>query len=258
MDAGSLARIFLLLVIVGIGVAVVLLRKRKTERVDAVASTQAPLVRMFCERTGYAYADLRQAPPAAQAQRWEEGYRRSTEGYPFKHHLVRPYQGLEVNWENATRMELRTMIWSQTWWAPAPWPIHAPFHLTERKNLNQKLAPGQTVTWRPAFQRMVPIGDPELDHRFALFTPVDENRIRAILSNGQLRTAILQCVYVDLQVTPQGARFSDPKDDNATAILGGSAGFIQYVAQPGRRLEVTLPVHERIANILLGGLSLAR
>ena len=105
---------------------------------------------------------------------------------------------------------------------------------------------------------MAAIGDPELDRRFALFTPVDERRIAAILSNGQLRTALMQCAYVDLQVTPQGARFSDPKDHNGTAALGGVEGLIRFAGIPGRVFELTLPVHERIANILLGALSLSR
>lgn len=258
VDAADFAKILFFLVVIGIVVAVVALRKKRDVRVDAVANASTPLIRMFCERTGYAFPDFRHAPPAAQAQRWEEEYRRAQGNVSSMGRLVRPYQGLEVNWEHESWREAGYRVYKQAWWAPAPWPINAPFHLTDRRTLHPKLAPGQTSSWRPAFDRMVPIGDPELDQRFALFTPVDESRIRAILQNGQLRSALLQCAYVDLQVTPQGARFSDPRDENGTAMLGGVDGLIRYAGFPGKVFELTLPVHERVANILLGGLSLSR
>ncbi len=232
------------------------LRKRRSRKVDAVAQASTPLIRAFCERTGYAFPDMRHLPPAAQAQRWEDEYRRS-QGHSNMTRLVRPYQNLEVNWENATQLGGRHRIWSQAWWSGAPWPIRVPFHLTERQNLHPRLAPGETSSWRPAFERMVVIGDQELDARFALFTPVDDARIRALLADGHLRAALLQCAYVDLVVSQEGARFSDPKDRNGTAAVGGVDGLIRYGSFVGKIFELTLPVHERIAHILLVALSLA-
>jgi len=254
MDA---ARILLLLVVVGIVVTVVLLRSRRTNVINARVADSTPLVASFFARTGYAFDDLRNAPPAVQTQRWEELYRRSTEGHGLAINLVRFYQGIQVHWENVARYEYRKISWSQTWSAPAPAPISAPFHLTERRNL-QPSQGSATSNWRPAFDRMVPIGDPELDHRFALFTPVDEQRIRAIVTHPQLRQQLVASAYVDLRVMPDGARFSDPSDNNAVAMLGGPVASIPYLAAPGRKLEITVPLHDRVANILLGAVSLAR
>ena len=259
MDGGDVARVLFFLVVIGIVLAVVLLRKKKTNVVNARVAYSTPLVTSFFTKTGYAFDDLRGAPPAMQTQRWEDMYRRTMNGESFAIRVARMYQGIVVRWENVTAYQYRRVVWSQTWSAPAPAPLSVPFHLTERKNL-QPPNPQSNMqsNWRPAFPQMVPIGDPELDHRFALFTPVDVARVRAIVTHPQLRQSLLTSAYVDLKVMPDGAHFSDSRDENAIAMLGAQQAAHLDMVAPGKKMDDTVPMHERIANILLGALSLAR
>ena len=236
--------------------AVIFLRMSRSANVTATADRSTPKVRAFLERTGYVFADARQSPLDAQAQRWRQAYLTSTKGLGYKVHLVRSYQGLEVHWEHSKTWQYRQTIWAQTWFMPLPSPPRTLFHVSERTNING--APTSvTSTWQPAFPRVIMTGDPQLDSRFVTYG-IDDHSVRAVLANPTLRQALLACAYVDLRVMPNSVRFSDPMEKNAVAVLGGPQAAMQVVADPGTKFERTQSMHDHVASVLYGAASLAR
>jgi hypothetical protein len=60
----------------------------------------------------------------------------------------------------------------------------------------------------------------------------------------------VQCVEVDLCVDAQGAVFGDPMQKNMNAALGGMVGQMARGLDYGKRMEASVPVHERMSEIL--------
>jgi hypothetical protein len=255
----SASAVFLLLMIGGIIGTVVYLRGRRAKTDRLRLERAAPHVRGFFERTGYVFTDLPGAPPVAQWQRWEMAYKRYLGGGSYILHLARAFQGLHVQWKQETRMMYRQIAWIQSWSAPLPWPVTVVFHLSERSNL-APTSGNRSSSWQPSFPRMVQIGDPMLDQRFVLYAPpnVDDQRIRSIIGHPKLRQALLASAYVNLELMPDGVRYSDPGDHNATAALGGPQASSRFMIDLGEKLGGTISVHDRVADILLGAVSLAR
>ncbi len=112
--------------------------------------------------------------------------------------------------------------------------------------------------WQPAFPNRIATGDPEIDQRFAVFSPAPPERVRAILQNPRLRGALFACSYLDLRVVPEGIVFSDPMQSNTMAAAGGYKAAAAITVVAGKAYEYGLPVHERVADIFLGLSSLAR
>jgi len=239
--------VFLLLVIVGIVVAVVMLRQKATRRRNALANHTTPMVRRFLEQTGYSFVDARGTPPEAQAARWRDMYMGSMKGGAYEVRFARNFRGLELHWHHALAHGYRVTIWSQTWTLFLPRPPRVLFHLCERANLD----PQRQGNWRPAYEQPVPTGDYAFDQRFAVFGP-DANAVRGLLSNPQLKGTLMQLAYVDLRAQPDRVVFSDPKQDNAIRAMGGAEAALAFTYDPGRTFEISLPIHEQVANILYG------
>lgn len=244
-------------------VAFVYMRKFSRGRSEASIQEAVPLMRSFFERTGYRFADAPTAPVDVQIARWQQAYAASMRGEGYDVHLVRDFHGLQVHWEQFTGQRGNSYVMAQSWWAPLPAMPRAPFHIAERSlastagKLAREMLTNMSTTWKPAFERQVQTGDPHLDGRFVVYAP-DENAARMVLASPALRQALLECAYVDLRVTPDGVRFSDPEQKNTLAMMGGTYGAMQYAGNPGKAFEVTLPVHDRVANVLYGAATLAR
>lgn len=241
--------VVLLVLVAGIVAAVVLIRRpRRRSGPDPRLTMQS-----FFGRTGYAFADARGAPLPAAIDRWHHVYlAHMRENAPYEVQWVRSYQGLDVFFRDAssstTNGNMRTHVWAQSWWT-APMPLAVPFHIVHRALVERTGKIRLPDTWQPSFPNRIHTGDPQLDQHFAIFTPAPPDRVRAILQNPRLRAALFACSYVDLRVTPERTQFSDPLHANAD-VSGKGASAESY--------QACLPIHERVADILLGATSLAR
>lgn len=245
------------------GVAFFYMRKMSRARSESAINEAIPMMQSFFARTGYVFDDARNAPVDMQIQRWQRAYAASFRGEGYSVHLVRNFHGLEVHWEQFNGQRDGAYVMAQSWWAPLHQMPRAPFHIAEKSlastagKMAKEFFTNMSTNWKPAFERQIVTGDPQLDGRFVVYGP-DENAVRMVLSNPALRQALLECAYVDLRVLPDGVRFSDPEQKNTLAMMGGTYGAMQYAGNPGKAFEVTLPVHDRIANVLHGAATLAR
>ncbi|MDP2270063.1 MAG: hypothetical protein Q8N23_27935 [Archangium sp.] len=214
-----------------------------------------PRLRGFFERTGYGFADARQAPPQAQAERWNAMYLASMRGQKYQLHLVRSYEGRELHWEQSNGTAGGTLTWSQSWVMPLSSPPRVQFHVSDRSNLTIGER-GRTSTWQPAFQNALQIGDPEFDARFVVYG-LDEQGVRDVLADSTLRQALMECSHVDLRVLTESVRFSDPMEKNATRWMGGVQGYLKSIRDPGSKFEVTDGMHDHLARLMLSAASLA-
>jgi hypothetical protein len=252
-----------LIMVVFVGFAFFYMRKFSRARTEASINEAVPMMRMFFERTGYAFNDARNAGVDVQIQKWQRAYAASFRGEGYAVHLVRNFHGLEVHWDQFNGQRDNAFVMAQSWWAPLSQMPRAPFHVAEKSlasaagKMAKEFFTNMSTSWKPAFERQVSSGDPQLDGRFVIYAP-DENSVRQVLANPALKQALLECAYVDLRVLPDGVRFSDPEQKNTLAMMGGTYGAMQYAGNPGKAFEVTLPVHDRVANILHGAATLAR
>jgi len=214
-----------------------------------------PMMRSFFERTGYSFADARNAGPDAQVLKWQRAYAESMQGRPYDVHFVRDYQGLEVHWEQFSGQRDNAFVMSQSWYAPFAQMPRTVFHVAEASlastvsKVAKEMFTNVTTNWKPAFQKQIQTGDRELDARFVVYGE-HEDAVRAVLADPGLKQALLACSYVDLRVVPDSVRMSDPQQKNTLDMMGGTYGAMKYAGNPGAAFEVTLPVHDRMASIM--------
>ncbi|MGZ3423145.1 MAG: hypothetical protein ACXVEE_35110 [Polyangiales bacterium] len=214
-----------------------------------------PMMRVFFERTGYAHAQSRGASVEAQITRWQQVYAASMRGEGYDVHMVRDFHGLEVHWEQFTGQRDNAYVMSASWWAPMARMPRTVFHIAESglasatSKLAKEMFTNVTTNWKPAFAKQIKTGDRDIDGRFVVYGEHEE-AVSAVLAEPALKQALLACAYVDLRVTPDSVRMSDPQQKNTLAMMGGTYGAMQYAGNPGKAFEVTLPVHDRIATIL--------
>ncbi len=73
---------------------------------------------------------------------------------------------------------------------------------------------------------------------------------RAALAAAGLGELLLSCAEVDVTVRHDGITFADPEQKNVVAAMGGMVGQMAVGLDFGKMFELTMPVHDRIAQIL--------
>ncbi len=219
----------------------------------AIAS-MGPHMLSFFQRTGYRYTDLPPEPIEPHVQRAMaeaqqlSGANRSVE-------YVRNFHGVPVRFQQSTRTDDKGMSISCSWSAPAQQPPRYGFHIAD-KSLDSV---GKAV--REAFSNMtrvftakhphrVEIGIPAIDSRFMVFAH-DPNAIRGLFQHNPALVALLtQCIEVDLWVDAHGAVFSDPQQKNMLAAMGGTVGSMAIGFDYGKRMDLSIPLHDRMSELL--------
>jgi hypothetical protein len=173
-------------------------------------------------------------------------------------HLVRDFHGLPVHSVQEDRQVREpgkvTIVQSGSWWAPLPAPPRIRLQVAERS------LTGATKAIREAFsnserhwQQLHPVsvtsGNPELDRRFLLFGD-DPAAVLHVLASPGLAELLLGCAEVDLAVHPDRVVLADPTQKNMAAGMGGQIGNMALGADMTKRMELTIPVHDRMAQIL--------
>jgi hypothetical protein len=104
--------------------------------------------------------------------------------------------------------------------------------------------------WSQYYPLAVQSGDAALDGRFAFFGIAADEVLAALRSPG-LRELLLGCAEVDLVVEHDRVAAHDPQQRNFAAATGGSLGALAVGRDAVRWTELALPVHDRMAELLL-------
>jgi hypothetical protein len=247
--------LFLLVVIGAIVGAVIHLRRKRTRIVSARVQGSLDGVRAFFARSGYQFAHLRGAPVEQQVAHWQDIYTKSSYAKgSYDLQFVRHVHGVELAWHQVTFVEGRKRVWSESWRiTPSPAP-RVLFHVSERENLKRT-----ERGWQPSFPTLVSTGDAAFDERFVVYVPEAPlvERATAVLASPPVREALNALTYVDLRVLPDQVVCSDPLDRNLSAIVGELA-LLAATVDPGGTFLKSLPVHERMAKLLVDVAAAAR
>ena len=65
-----------------------------------------------------------------------------------------------------------------------------------------------------------------------------------------LKDLLFGCVEVDLAVHSGEIRFADPLQKNMSAAMGGYVGSLAMGSSVGSAMELSIPVHDRVAQLL--------
>jgi hypothetical protein len=253
-DFSALYRILpgVLVMLVFGGYAFWMMSRRKT----AIANI-GPQLRMFFERTGYRYADMAQAPVEAQVARAEQQIQGMYGGGAFEQNLVRDFYGITVvhaQYMGPARDGSNAYVRSCSWRVPFGRPPRVGIQIADAyldsvgKAVREAFSNSRRI-WRAEFPNRVPTGDAEIDRRFVVYA-IDANAARAVLAAPGLRELLLSCAEVDVAVRPNGITFADPEQKNVVAAMGGMVGQMAVGFDFGKMFELTMPVHDRIAQIL--------
>lgn len=219
-----------------------------------VSSTTPAAFQMFFERTGYRYADIYDQPLENHVM---HGQKLVTNPSGYHVHMIRDFHGLPVNSVtdySVTRTGNKTTIsQSGSWWAPLATPPRLRLQVAEKsltgavKALKEAFSSSQRH-WHQQYPVALQSGNPELDARF-LFFGDDQNSL-AVLHAPGLAELLLGCAEVDLTVHTDRVVFNDPTQKNMVAGMGGQIGNMALGADMMKRMELTIPVHDRMAQIL--------
>jgi hypothetical protein len=239
----------ILMILAFAGYAVWMMSKRKKAMTDF-----APAVRSFFERTGYRYDHMAQAPvdqhvglAVQEANNWKPGdrtirYVRSFHGMPIQ--FLQSYESTDKGFSIACQ-----------WSVPLTQPPRIPFHIADKsldsvgKAVREAFSNSKRI-WSAKHPHRVETGIPQIDARFAVYGQ-DPNAVRWLLQqNPALIGLLTSCVEVDLFVDAHSATFADPVQKNMNAAMGGMVGNMALGFDMAKRMDLSIPVHERMAEIL--------
>jgi len=224
------------------------MKKRKTAMPEST--------RMFFERTGYRYADIINQPLEAHINYGVELMRGARKGYRI--HMIRNFHGIPVHnvqeYKTETGLTGSTTSSSYGWSVPLPQQPRILLQIAEkslrgfRKGLNEAFSNSERC-WNQQYQHEVQTGDPEFDSRFNVYSDNPAAAYQALGAPG-LKPLLLQCTEVDLTVYPDQIRIADPSQKNITAVMGGMVGGMALATNPAKMMELAIPIHDHMAQLL--------
>src|SRR5688572_1235290 len=247
-------QIVLMAVFIGLTVAYMFWMRGRASKALEVAR---PAFVSFFQRTGYRYADLPDAPPEAQADRsYADAKNPPAGGYQI--HYVRDYHGIRIHYtsENGHRKEgSKTVYWySNQWEAEVPHTPRVPIHIADKaldsvlKATKEAFSNSRRV-FSPKCSERVQTGIPEVDAKFIVYGDNPQAVQALFQQNPQLVQLLSGWAELDLSVTQGRAVFADPSQRNMTAAMGGTVGSMALGFDYAKRLELGIPVHDRVADL---------
>ena len=238
----------ILLMAVFLGYTLFVLQRRKAGMPEAF--------RMFFERTGYRYADILDRPLEEHIMHGKTLMANARGGAHI--HMVRDYHGLPVHSVQDYRVRReggRTVNSTCTsWFCTLPRESRIRLQVAERsasgfgQGLREVLGAPER-DWQQAYPLEVQSGDRQLDQRFRFFG-FDPPAVQEALRAPGMKELLLGCAEVDLCVHPDRVVFADPGQKNMTSGMGGTIGMMAMGSNMTRWMEMTIPVHDRIAQLL--------
>jgi hypothetical protein len=231
------------------GYFVWMMNKRK----QATAAA-GPAMHAFFTRTGFRYAHL---PPEPVDMHVQQAVTEASD-YSARDRVtqyVRSFHGMQVRFEQAYVATPQGGSISGSWSTALTSPPRVPFHIADKSlsglgKVASEMFSNTTRNWSPRFPQQVQTGIPQIDGRFVVFG-FDPNAVRHILQqNPALVQALLGCAEVDLWVDQNSAVFADPMQKNMNAAMGGMVGNMALGFDIAKRMEMSIPVHERMSEIL--------
>jgi hypothetical protein len=230
------------------------IRKRASQALDRAG----PAFTDFFERTGYRYIDMRHVSAAAQAERALADGRAGKGGSDV--HYVRDYEGLAIHYTMSFgqhKQDLRTVYYrTNQWHAEIPAPPRVSLHIADKSlqsTMKQvtELVSREKRVFTPKCAQQITTGIAEIDRKFVVFADNPE-AARAVLVQNPALVAMLLAGWAELDVwvTRDGATFADPGQANMQAAMGGTIGNMATGFDHAKRLDLTTPVHERVADLL--------
>ncbi len=224
-----------------------------SKRKQATAAA-GPAMHAFFTRTGFRYANLPPEPVDMHVQRaMAEASDYSARDRVTQY--VRNFRGLQVRFEQAFVATLEGGVISGSWSIALTASPRIPFHVADRSlgglgKVAAEMFSNTTRSWSPRFPQQVQTGIPQIDGRFVVYG-FDPNAVRHQLQqNPALVQALLGCAEVDLWVDQSSAVFADPLQKNMNAAMGGMVGNMALGFDIAKRMEMSVPVHERMSEIL--------
>lgn len=218
------------------------------------AAGMGPAMRSFFERTGFRYAEMAQAPIEAQVARAMQEGQTQTSGDRTIHY-VRNFHGLPVHWVQSYEHHDNVFTVSCQWSATLQRPPRIPFHIAERsldsmgKAVREAFSNSKRV-WSPRLPHRVQTGNPQIDGRFMVYAHDPQAVCWLLSQNAALISLLMQCVEVDLYVDATSAVFADPLQKNMNAAMGGMVGNMALGLDYAKRMDLSIPVHDRMSEIL--------
>ncbi|MDB4944111.1 MAG: hypothetical protein JWP97_3645 [Labilithrix sp.] len=214
-----------------------------------------PAMHDYFTKSGFRYPDMAPEPVEAHTQRAiAEMQAPPTPGEKIVQY-VRNFHGVAILFKQAyTRTENGNAI-SVSWSTPLRQPPRVPFQVADRslssvgKAVREAFS-NMTRNWSARFPHQVQTGNPQFDARFVVYGH-DPNAVAMLLQqNPALCAQLLQCVEVDFYVDAQACVFSDPLQKNMNAAMGGMVGQMAMGFDYAKRMELTIPVHDRVCEII--------
>lgn len=176
--------------------------------------------------------------PAARKHSAELGYKpahgsRQISMFRQSDHQIREYGGWEILFATSRKTGIVSKF-SESWVCQLPTPVQFGLQViekseapkpgkTKKMNASQSHSFGSSMgrgsrgfawySWKQHFSERLDTGDPALDSRFAVFG-TDLNAIRILLTNPNMRQALLALKHIDLSAFDSEVRFDDPFKDN--------------------------------------------
>jgi hypothetical protein len=221
-------------------------------------ANMGPAFTDFYRTTGFVHEDMPGAPPEAQAERSVADSKAMTQG-SYKQHLVRPYHGLTLryrsSYETLQQGGRTTSTMSNQWQVDLPHAPRVTVHIADKRLDSTLKAVGEMFSnskrvFQPQCSQRVTTGIPQVDDKFVVFGE-DPNAVRQML---QQNPALVQLLggweEVDVAITPRGAFFADPTHKNMQAAMGGALGSMAMGFDISKRMELSIPVHDRVGDLL--------
>jgi hypothetical protein len=230
----------------------------KKKAAEGLANAR-PAFHAFFERTGYRYSDIEQLPVESQVDRAYHDAAHPDPKGNIDLHYVRNFHGVRIHYRSKTwveeKLNSRTYYRSNSWNAEVPQPPRIPIHIADKSldSMVKKVGDAFSNSKRqfsPKCSTKVVTGIPSIDDKYVVYGE-NPDAVRHLLSQNPNLVALLQdWAEVDCWVTADGSCFNDPSYSNITAAMGGMVTNMAMGFDYGKRTEMTIPVHERVAELL--------
>jgi hypothetical protein len=251
----NLVSIIFPILVIGLGL---FYRSWMTKKSAQALDNAGPSFNAFFERTGYRYADLQNAGVEAQTQRALHDAKNPQAG-GYKLHYVRDFHGMPIHYTSSAGSEQRdgksVYVVSNAWSAELPAPPRFPIHIADKRLDSTLKAVGEAFSnkkrvFNPKCSQRVTTGIPAIDDKFVVFADNPQAAQAMLAQNPHLVELLGGWEEVDVSVTANGAVFADPEQKNMMAAMGGMIGSMAMGFDYGKRTELGIPVHERVAELL--------
>jgi hypothetical protein len=228
-----------------------------------------PAAIAYFERTGYCHADRMGMPPDVQADRatalGNDMMKFSQQGklgeeQVHETHLIRNYHGLVIHYRNGMSVKRETGKTTTARWASFNGDLLAPprvsIHIADRSLDSTMKAVGEVFSnsrrvFNPRCSQRIVTSIPEVDKKFVVYADDPPAAVHLLASNPALIELLQGWAEVDVAITRDGVFFNDPEQKNTNAAFGGTLGNMAIGFDHAKRYDLMIPVHDRIADLML-------